>query len=278
MGSSHSLRLYTDPRWLPFACRYLPASACLSVEALRDLPPDAVVSDLHNRSCPVAEYRAVARQTRAQLRTTLDRAAWLGRSTDTFPRRQHAAESIFGYWQRVLEVSTTASHQPTARPARRHRGDVLLSFQSTTRTKGLPDGEAARIVRDIASRAPTTLIEGPGKRYSMDLVAQAAGAGAGLTRIGSPGEFLALARDARLLVAVDNGLRHVAALVDLPTIVLYGPTSSATCGSGEGEVSVAATTRCAPCGELDSCQNIDFGVCMTGRDDTLLRRQLRNYV
>ncbi|MCC6076391.1 lipopolysaccharide heptosyltransferase I [Pseudomonas sp. GCM10022188] len=53
---------------------------------------------------------------------------------------------------------------------------------------------------------------------------------------------------ARACVAVDTGLGHLAAALDVPTISLYGPTNPGFTGAyGRGQVHLASDFPCAPC-------------------------------
>lgn len=53
---------------------------------------------------------------------------------------------------------------------------------------------------------------------------------------------------ARACVAVDTGLGHLAAALDVPTISLYGPTNPGFTGAyGHGQIHLASDFPCAPC-------------------------------
>lgn len=53
---------------------------------------------------------------------------------------------------------------------------------------------------------------------------------------------------ARACVAVDTGLGHLAAALDVPTISLYGPTNPGYTGAyGRGQIHLASDFPCAPC-------------------------------
>lgn len=54
--------------------------------------------------------------------------------------------------------------------------------------------------------------------------------------------------DAKAIVAVDTGLGHLAAALDVPTISLYGPTNPALTGAlGKSQIHLSAKFKCAPC-------------------------------
>lgn len=53
---------------------------------------------------------------------------------------------------------------------------------------------------------------------------------------------------AKAIVAVDTGLGHLAAALDVPTISLYGPTNPSLTGAlGQSQVHLTAEYACAPC-------------------------------
>jgi heptosyltransferase-1 len=53
---------------------------------------------------------------------------------------------------------------------------------------------------------------------------------------------------AKAVVAVDTGLGHLAAALDVPTVSLYGPTNPILTGAlGKSQIHLSATFSCAPC-------------------------------
>lgn len=53
---------------------------------------------------------------------------------------------------------------------------------------------------------------------------------------------------AKAIVAVDTGLGHLAAALDVPTVSLYGPTNPVLTGAlGQSQVHLSASFACAPC-------------------------------
>jgi len=86
------------------------------------------------------------------------------------------------------------------------------------------DGELVR-AREIVARAPGRLLE----RLPLDALADEIAAAA-------------------LVVGVDSGLAHLAAALDVPTVVIYGSTGSALTGARGGRVrNLQAAFPCSPC-------------------------------
>lgn len=68
-----------------------------------------------------------------------------------------------------------------------------------------------------------------------------------LPRLGLSGMAKTLA-EAKAVVAVDTGLGHLAAALDVPTVSLYGPTDPALVGAmGKSQIHLSAKFSCAPC-------------------------------
>lgn len=54
--------------------------------------------------------------------------------------------------------------------------------------------------------------------------------------------------NAKAIVAVDTGLGHLAAALDVPTVSLYGPTNPVLTGAlGESQIHLTRTLTCSPC-------------------------------
>jgi len=54
--------------------------------------------------------------------------------------------------------------------------------------------------------------------------------------------------NAKAIVAVDTGLGHLAAALDIPTVSIYGPTNPILTGAlGKSQVHLTTTYHCAPC-------------------------------
>lgn len=85
------------------------------------------------------------------------------------------------------------------------------------------------------------------ERSRAERIARASGA-ALLPRL-ELGELIDELRRARVAVGVDSGLAHLAGAVGVPTVVLYGSTSSKLTGCrGSGAHNLQAEFACSPCG------------------------------
>lgn len=214
------------------------------------------VIDLHTTSCQDPEYRRAMRARGGPVAATHERLAWLGLSGRELPQRTYQSQSLSAYWKQLLGLARGFSHEvdPTQIRAlclaNRSPCRTLLSLQSTTRHKSLSRQTAAAVaaaLSKVASRR-LTIVNGPGppadglEDFTTSTI-----------RINSPEDFVQLARDHCCLVSVDSGLRHLAALLELPRIVAYGPTVPRICGSGFGELPVLPTTLCRSCGDPFSC-------------------------
>lgn len=61
-------------------------------------------------------------------------------------------------------------------------------------------------------------------------------------------EMASVLANAKAIVAVDTGLGHLSAALDVPTISLYGPTNAVLTGAlGKNQIHLSAQFQCAPC-------------------------------
>jgi heptosyltransferase-1 len=96
--------------------------------------------------------------------------------------------------------------------------------------KQWPTAHYASLAIELASRGLPTLINyGPGEEHLAGEVA-AASHGHAISLSTTISELIALCRRARLFVAGDTGPMHLAALLGVPTVALFGPTDPARNG------------------------------------------------
>ena len=72
-----------------------------------------------------------------------------------------------------------------------------------------------------------------------------------------------LIRECAVFVSNDSGLMHVAAIQDVPTIGLFGPTNPAYHGPcREGNIALYRGVECAPCYSAECTLDIDPLYCI----------------
>lgn len=84
-------------------------------------------------------------------------------------------------------------------------------------------------------------------------------------------------------VAVDTGLGHLAAVLGIPTISLYGPTNPQLTGAlGRNQYHLTANFKCAPCLQdrckLKASNEPDFPPCFTTIPPRIVLQQLMNVI
>lgn len=96
----------------------------------------------------------------------------------------------------------------------------------------------------------------------------------------SLGQIASVLADARAVVAVDTGLLHLAAALQVPSFALYGPTATGRTGpQGEHQQAMAAALDCAPClqehcARMPASSNNDWPPCMAQHDAVTLAERL----
>lgn len=102
------------------------------------------------------------------------------------------------------------------------------------------------------------------------VVSAAAGAAAGLVDRLSVGELAALHRRALLVVGIDSGALHLAAMMGAPVVALFGPADprvfAPAYGLGSRYIVVDAPLPCSPCGTLvdPPCGAVTAPACLAG--------------
>ncbi len=146
------------------------------------------------------------------------------------------------------------SGQPTAKndpgpqpePSSEHR--CLMLHGTTWPTKLWPEAmwiALARLAKDCDLR-PVLPWGSDAERARAERIANATGAT--LLPSMNLGELMEELRRASVAIGVDSGLAHLAGALDVPTVVLYGPTSSALTGClGHNVRCLQANFACSPC-------------------------------
>jgi heptosyltransferase-1 len=129
------------------------------------------------------------------------------------------------------------------------RGFALLNPGGGWASKLWPPerhGELARGLRALGTRVLVSW--GPGEQELAERVVAAADGAALVSFPTSLGEYIELARRARLVVGADTGPLHLACAVGTPVVALFGPTDPGRNGPFASEdVVVRRIPPCAPC-------------------------------
>lgn len=126
---------------------------------------------------------------------------------------------------------------------------VLLLHGTTWDTKHWPEV----YWRDLAQRMGHLGVEvrlpwgNPAEKARAERIANGLNNAVVLPKLNLAGVAKVLA-SASACVAVDTGLGHLAAALDVPTISLFGPTNPGLTGAyGKGQIHLASDFPCAPC-------------------------------
>lgn len=126
---------------------------------------------------------------------------------------------------------------------------TVLVHGTTWPSKELPEIIWRELIEKLLlSGHQLTLLSGSSQEYAF---AQRLGGGRENVRICEPGTLMSAVeqiKSARLVIGVDSGLTHLAAVLGRPVVGLYGSTSEVRTGArGPNAVNLASTFACAPC-------------------------------
>ncbi|MBK9473476.1 MAG: glycosyltransferase family 9 protein [bacterium] len=157
------------------------------------------------------------------------------------PAPEGPVDSAFRRWLREWD----------ARPA--GSGAVVLVMSATWSAKAWPARHVAGLWLQLsAAGVRAVLAPGPGDAPLVGELATLLPAEA-FAPPSSLAEMAALLRRADLFVGTDNGLRHLATLLGLPTVTVFGPTDPAGWNPpGPRHVAMRTGEACSPC-DLTIC-------------------------
>lgn len=138
---------------------------------------------------------------------------------------------------------------------------VALVMSATWETKSWPNKHIVDLFEGLkAEGLNPVLVTGPGDQVMEEALRQDLPDDA----FAPPTNLLELADllgRAKLFVGTDNGSRHLAALLDVPTVTLFGPTDPVGWNpEAPNHVSLTADAPCAPC-DLTVC-NVEGRPCL----------------
>lgn len=130
---------------------------------------------------------------------------------------------------------------------------VVLVMSATWPAKAWPPGQVIDLWRRLdAAGVRVVLAPGPGDGALVDALTPHLPGGA-IAPPSTLAEMAGLLRRSDLFVGTDNGLRHLATLLGLPTVTVFGPTDPGGWNPpGPRHVSVSRREPCAPC-DLKEC-------------------------
>lgn len=191
----------------------------------------------------------------AQLGLRLARAAlrWLGRSVPVDEAAPHLPRYV---------VPTPADEREAAallaETGAVGGGPLVLHPGSGWAIKNWPPARWGALAAELRRRYGTVplVVGGPGEGGLVAAVTAASdGAALGLAERLSLGGLAALHRRARLVIGTDSGPLHLAALMGVPVIGLYGPADPVEfgpLGPAERRRVIRAGLPCSPCRSLDA--------------------------
>jgi heptosyltransferase-2 len=225
----------------------------------------ALVLDLQNKArSAVLAKAAGARETRTLSRRTWAQAIGAALGRDTVLADAHQVDRYLSLlpgaaftrigplaldpaW--VSEAGALFDRMgwaPDARP-------YAVAPAATHATKGWPvERFAAWVQADVPAGAPLVLVAGPGDRAAVEAFRAAIGDRPFLDASSSSlGTLSALIARARVLVGNDSGPIHLATMLGVPTVALFGPTSHVRWGPPPGHEARHRVARlelaCSPC-------------------------------
>jgi heptosyltransferase-1 len=172
------------------------------------------------------------------------------------PRDQHAVERLRQLFAQALgyPLSTGLGHYGLVRPAAPEHVSpdpfVLFLHGTTWDSKHWPELYWRQLAELMGQRGLQVRLPwgNPVEKARAERIAQGLAHAQVLPRLNLAGVAGVLA-SARACVAVDTGIGHLAAALDVPTISLFGPTNPGLTGAyGQSQMHLAADyPGCAPC-------------------------------
>lgn len=183
-------------------------------------------------------------------------ASWFYHQTYAVARQQHAVTRVrqlfaaaLGYAvpQTVPDYGLDINRLPAINPE--YQRYIILLHGTTWATKHWPEQYWQELAKLIAAAGYQVLVpwgNEPERERAERITARIANSRV-LPKMGLL-EVAAVMARATAVVAVDTGLGHLAAALNVPSINLYGPTNPVLTGTaGAHQIHLAADFSCAPC-------------------------------
>lgn len=183
-------------------------------------------------------------------------AAWIYRHRVSVSREQHAISrtralfaSVFDYPVPEDAVDYGIRHSSLPAPSMAS-GELLFLHGTTWPSKHWPESYWSELMALATAEKFHVLLPWGNeaeRQRAKRIAASGKGYGVVLPRCGL-GEIAALMVSAKIVIGVDTGLAHLSAALGIPSVTLYGATSSERTGTvGVKQVHLDANFSCAPC-------------------------------
>lgn len=256
-----------------------------------------IIVDLHNYSEQDLEYKKGIAKSRPKMYATKARALFLEIVPNkVIDARYHKEESIIDYWINLVNTLNLGQHVEVEQNELEHidfkekiKSDtkirILVSLQSSTLNK-MFDEESARYflfkLLDLSRRQGLRLfvLRGPGdlpERHLMDKYLYGFPKD-NIVYIDNLVELFEIVYSSKIVVSVDNGVKHIAGMFNKKLLTVYGPTSKTTCGASQQEISINSMVSCAPCGHINNCPIYLNKKCLTFLEARKLLSRLEEMV
>ena len=186
-------------------------------------------------------------------------ASWFYQRTIFVPKDQHAITRLRTLFASVLQYqydASTLSYGISTKKQFRSFSDLpeeycLFIPNTSWLTKQWPVKYWRELLGHFSAKKMPVVLPG-GYQHELPLV-QKIVAGIEYTTIlpqASLTQLRNVIANATAVVSVDTGLAHIAAALNKPTVVLYGPTDPKKIGTlGQDQIHLQAQFFCAPCGQ-----------------------------
>lgn len=242
----------------------------ISVEDIaKIIRSDDIVVDLHNKSEQDDLYKNNLKIISPVYYATLDRIEFLKLvQSNQIEKRNHKTDSLVHYWKIQIErfLSISVDFDPNnlwelslEKVSSDDEIDILVSLQSSTLNK-MFDEQSTRYLADMLFRfgeqnnKKVIFLTGPGDSDVISTISDYLhGTFVQYIYIDTLEELFKIIKDSKIIISVDNGIKHISAMFGKKLIVAYGPTSNMICGSGKMEKSILSKAKCSPCGNINEC-------------------------
>ncbi len=240
---------------LPF-----PASPPIKTADLVIAQGVSAVVDLHNKSYLESEYLTWLRElSQVPVYLPENRKAFIGERPGIFaiPQREpyDAKHNVEYYLSRLgIRTQLFADDLRFINIHSSSQSVVSLAPMSRYEHKMWPAASWQELIRNLEMhKVPVQLVAAS---YEQEQVERLRGnLSCPIVLVSAINEYVNILGSSRAVVAVDNGLKHIACYAGTTVIALYGPSSPTTWGSlSSRELPIRTTDECSPCNNPFNCE------------------------